>query len=220
MLAPLPIIIAPPKSGFSFLCENIRIIYDIVLRYVSIFMRTKITGLNMLMIIHCLDCKLLCWTLSISPQFPNYQIKYVSLILLVARSLSFWSMVRAPLVEFVRVKHWSYPFTLLPYNLKFVLSPLSTTWVALFSLACSGYLRQNLGSLRYLLVAIAFVIEIVSYPIQLCWGTVVILNLVIHDKQCRKMVGKFGQENMLGISFEKPNGILMRISNNPFFNCM
>ena len=72
-----------------------------------------------------------------------------------------------------------------------------------------------------MLVANACVIEIKSDPRKIFWGRVVILNLVIQDKQRRKISGKFGQKTILGISFDifsmeshmKLNGILMRISN-------
>ena len=54
-----------------------------------------------------------------------------------------------------------------------------------------GYLRQTWGSIGKILVAISWVIEIISYPRKLFWGTVVILNLGIQNKQCTKIAGKF-----------------------------
>ena len=41
-----------------------------------------------------------------------------------------------------------------------------------------------------------------SYPRKIFWGTVLILNLEIQDKQCRKMAGNFERESILGILFE------------------
>ena len=41
-----------------------------------------------------------------------------------------------------------------------------------------------------------------SYPINIFWGTVVILNLEIQYKQCRKIAGNFGRETILGIFFD------------------
>ena len=41
-----------------------------------------------------------------------------------------------------------------------------------------------------------------SYTRKEFWVTVVIQNLVIQDKQCRKMAESFGQETILGISFD------------------
>ena len=41
-----------------------------------------------------------------------------------------------------------------------------------------------------------------SYPRKLIQDTVVILNLGIQYKQCRKIAGNFGPETILGISFE------------------
>ena len=46
-----------------------------------------------------------------------------------------------------------------------------------------------------MLGAIACVIETMSYPRNLFWGTVVILNLGIQDKQRRKIAGKLWAGN-------------------------
>ena len=44
-------------------------------------------------------------------------------------------------------------------------------------------------------------IENMIYPGKIFWVTVVILNLEIQDKHCRKIAGNFGRETILGISF-------------------
>ena len=41
-----------------------------------------------------------------------------------------------------------------------------------------------------------------SYPREIFWDAVMILNLEIQDNHCRKIAGKFGRETILRISFE------------------
>ena len=78
------------------------------------------------------------------------------------------------------------------------------------------YLRQNLGSLRQLIGAIAYVTEIMSYPRNLFWGTVVILNLGIQDKQWRKIAGKLWAGNYpRNIFWDLLDGICSETKWNP-----
>ena len=42
----------------------------------------------------------------------------------------------------------------------------------------------------------------ISYPRNIFWGKVVILNLENQDNKCRKIAGKIGRGTILGISFK------------------